>query len=127
MKRISAWFDRHPKTRIALQLGLDGLPVLVMFLHLSSGYSVKMLTTGWDGHYRIVPSTFYYVTLVCLMVIPIPAFVASFFGRDKAFELFEQHRWSRWASNLLRIAGALVVAIAFLLDILFFAMWTMTW
>ena len=127
MKRISAWFDRHPRTRIALQLALDGLPVLVMFLHLSSGYSVKMLTTGWDGHYRIMPSTFYYVTLVCLMVIPIPAFVASFFWRDKAFELFEQHRWSRRASNLLRIAGALVVAIAFLLDILFFAMWTMTW
>ena len=127
MKRISAWFDRHPKTRIALQLVLDGLPVLVMFLHLSSGYSVKMLTTGWDGHYRIIPSTFYYVTLVCLMVIPIPVFVACFIWRDKAFELFEQHRWSRWASNLLRIAGALVVAIAFLLDILFFAMWTMTW
>ena len=127
MKRISAWFDRHPRTRIALQLALDGAPVLVMVLHLLSGYSVKMLTTGWDGAHRIVPSTFYYVTLVCLMVIPIPAFVASFFWRDKAFELFEQHRWSRRASNLLRIAGALVVAIAFLLDILFFAMWTMTW
>lgn len=121
MRSISERFDRHPKTRIALQLVLDGLPVLVMALHLLSGYSVKMLTIGWDGHYRIIPSTFYYVTLVCLMVIPIPVFVASFICRDKAFELFERHRWCRWASNLLRIISVPVVFIAFLLDILLFS------
>lgn len=30
MRRVSAWFDRHPKTRIALQLVLDGLPFLLL-------------------------------------------------------------------------------------------------
>lgn len=96
---------------------LDGLPVLVMALHLLFGYSVKMLTSGWDGRYRIVPDTFYYVTLICLIVIPIPAFVLSFIWRDGTAELFEQYRWCRWTSNALRIAGALVVAIALLIDV----------
>ena len=32
MKRISAWFDRHPKTRIALQLAVDALPFLLLAL-----------------------------------------------------------------------------------------------
>lgn len=30
MKRISAWLDRHPKTRIALQLAVDGMPFWLM-------------------------------------------------------------------------------------------------
>ncbi len=128
--RISAWFDRHMKTRIALQLVLDGLPVLVMLLHLSSGYSVKMLTSGWDGHYRIVPSTYYYVTLVSLLIIPIPAFVASFLWRDKVVDLFEQYRWCRWISNLLRISGVVVTTIATLMDVFLLAIgliWIYGW
>lgn len=32
MKRISAWFDRHPKTRIALQLMVDAAPFLLLAL-----------------------------------------------------------------------------------------------
>lgn len=127
MSKSSDFFDRHMKTRIVLQLVLDGLPLMVMALHLLSGYSVKMLTSGWDGHYRMIPSAFYYATLVCLMIVPIPAFVASFLWRDKAFDLFEQYRWCRWLSTALRIAGALVVSISFLMDILMFAMWTITW
>lgn len=130
MKSISAWFDRHMKTRIALQLVLDGLPVLVMLLHLSSGYSVKMLTSGWDGHYRIVPSTYYYVTLVSLLIIPIPAFVASFLWRDKVVDLFEQYRWCRWISNLLRISGVVVTTIATLMDVFLLAIgliWIYGW
>ena len=123
MKRICAWLDRHPKTRIALQLMLDGLPVLIMVLHLSSGYSVRMLTSGWDGHYRIVPSTFYYVTLVCLMILPIPAFVASFLWRDKVVDLFEQYRWCRYVSSMLRVVSALIVSIVFIMDIFLIAAW----
>lgn len=123
MRRISEWLDRHPKTRIALQLMLDGLPVLIMVLHLSSGYSVRMLTSGWDGHYRIVPSTFYYVTLVCLMILPIPAFVASFLWRDKVVDLFEQYRWCRYVSSMLRVVSALIVSIVFIMDIFLIAAW----
>ena len=37
MKRISAWFDRHMKTRIALQLMLDGLPFLMALFPLVVG------------------------------------------------------------------------------------------
>ena len=37
MKRISAWFDRHMKTRIALQLVLDGLPAFLLILPLAVG------------------------------------------------------------------------------------------
>jgi len=127
MSKSSDFFDRHMKTRIALQLVLDGLPLMVMALHLLSGYSVKMLTSGWDGHYRMIPGPFYYATLVCLMIVPIPAFVASFLWRDKAFDLFNQYRWCRWLSTALRIAGALMVSLSMLIDILLFAAWTMTW
>ena len=126
MKGIRAFFGMHPAIRIALQLLLDGLPVLVMALHLLSWYSVRMLTSGWDGQYQMVPGTFFYATLFCLMIVPIPAFVAGFLWRDRAFDLFEQYRWCRWLSTALRIAGALVVSVSLLMDILMFAMWTIT-
>ncbi|MBR6667614.1 MAG: hypothetical protein IKL25_04545 [Clostridia bacterium] len=121
MKRISAWFHRHPKTRIALQLVLDGLPVLLMAMHFLSFYTVRMFEES--GAYHMQPSSFYYVTLACLIIVPIPAFVASFFWRDKAFELFKRCRWCRWGANLLRIASALVVSIVFIVDIFFVVAW----
>ena len=123
MRLLTDFFDRHMKTRIALQLVLDGLPVLVMVLHLLSGYSVRMLTSGCDGHYRIVPSTFYYVTLVNLLIIPIPAFVASFLWRDKVVDLFEQYRWCGYVSSMLRVVSALIVSIVFIVDIFLIAAW----
>lgn len=121
MTALRTCFDKHIKTRVALQLLLDGLPAFVMALHLLSGYSVKMLTSGWSGEYRILPGTFYYVTLICLMAIPIPAFVLSFIWREKDADLFQQHRWCRWISSLLRIPGAVVIAIAILLDVFLFS------
>lgn len=121
MKRISAWFDRHTKTRIALQLAVDGAPVLAVLMHLLSFYTVTMLEES--GAYHMQPSSFYRVTLMCLMIIPIPIFVASFLWRDRAFALFEQHRWCRWTSTVLRILSALVVAFSFLMDIVLLALW----
>ena len=38
MKRISAWFDRHMKTRIALQLLLDGLPFFMLAFSFMKGF-----------------------------------------------------------------------------------------
>ena len=40
MRSISEWFDRHSKTRIALQLVLDGLPVLVTMVVILRVYGV---------------------------------------------------------------------------------------
>lgn len=121
MKEISDWFDRHPKMRIALQLAVDGAPVLAGLMHLLSFYTVTMLEE--NGAYHMQPSSFYRVTLVCLMIIPIPMFVASFLWRDRAFALFEQHRWCRWISTALRIISVLVVAFTCTLDVFLIAAW----
>lgn len=121
MRRISEWLDRHPKTRIALQLVLDAVPVILVILHLLSGFTV-MITDEW-GTYSIEPSLFYDVTLICLLVIPIPAFIASFCWRDKAFELLEKYRMCRYSSNVLRIFGALVVSIVLIVDMFLMAAW----
>lgn len=122
MKCISAWFDRHPKTRIALQLVLDGLPFLLVILLLYFGFSMKIMD-GWSGTYIIEPSRICKAILFGLLVLSIPAFIASFLWRDRAFELFEQHRWCRYISNMLRILGALIVSIVFVVDIAFVALW----
>ena len=122
MKCISAWFGRHMKTRIALQLLLDGLPMILVILHLLSGFTV-MIIDEWSGTYIIEPSLFYDVTLICLLVISIPAFIASFWWRDKAFELFEKYRLCRYSSNVLRILGAFVVSIVLIVDIFLIAAW----
>ena len=98
---------------------LDGLPVLTALMHLLSFYTVTMLEDS--GAYHMQPSSFYRVTLVCLMIIPIPAFVASFLWRDSAFALFEQHRWCRRISTVLRVLSALVVSAVLLMDIFFIA------
>ena len=121
MKRIAAWFDEHPKTRIVLQLMVDAASVLAALMHFLSFCTVTMLEES--GAYHMQPSAFYRATLVCLMIIPIPAFVASFLWRDRAFALFEQHRWCRWTSTALRIISALVVAFSFLMDIVLLALW----
>ena len=122
MKRISAWFDQHPKTRIALQLVLDGLPLLVAVLCLHSLCTVDMIED--EGSYLMQPNWFYYVTLGGLMLIPIPSFVISFIWRDKDYELFGQHRCCLWISNMLRIPGVLVVGISLLVDLVTLAIWT---
>lgn len=103
-----------------MQLALDGLPVLVMVLHILSWLTVRMQCDG-TGTYDMQAGWFYRVTLACLMVLPIPAFVAGFLWRDKAFALFEQHRVCRLSSNVLRIIGALVVSVVFLFDIFYIA------
>lgn len=118
MKGIAHFFDRHIKTRIALQLVLDGLPLLLMILLLYFGFSVK-ITDSWSGTFIIEPSRIFDVTLFCLLVFTIPAFITSFLWRDRAFELFERHRWCRYISNTLRILGALIVSIVFVVDIAF--------
>ena len=124
---MASYFSRHTKMRIFLQLVLDGLPVLLLLAHLLSGDTVRMYTHGWSGTYHFETGFLYDVTLICLLVIPIPAFVAGVILRDKAFEIFEQHRWCRWLSTALRIASALVVAMTLLADVLLFAAWTLTW
>ena len=48
MKRISAWFDRHMKTRIALQLLLDGLPFFMLAFSFMKGFLPKWSWTGED-------------------------------------------------------------------------------
>ena len=122
MKRISAWFDRHPRTRIALQLVLDGLPFLLVILLLYYGFGMK-IADGWSGTYIIEPSRICKAILFCLFVFSIPAFIASFLWRDRAFELFEQHRWCRYISNILRMLGALIVSIVFIVDIALVVLW----
>ena len=58
MKSISAWFDHHMKTRIALQLVLDGLPFLLSlsFLVIMAGLNDGLKLPFWLGKFVIVCS-----------------------------------------------------------------------
>lgn len=54
MKHISAWFDRHPKTRIALQLVLDGLPLICLLGVIGFACVAEEYETGLLGQIAAV-------------------------------------------------------------------------
>lgn len=73
MKSISAWFDRHMKTRIALQLVLDGLPFLLSlsFLVIMAGLNDGLKLPFWLGKFVIVCSFTFLLASIPLVVMSI--------------------------------------------------------
>ena len=109
------FFSAHPRLVTALQLLLDVLPLIVLALHLLSGFPIRMLTSGWSPQNEITPSTFYYVTLVLLMIIPIPAFVTGMLWEPQQVPM-----WQKCLRIPLRVVGGVTVGISLLLDIVLF-------
>ena len=110
MKRISAWFDRHMKTRIVLQLVLDGLPVLLSLFPLMVGIleldEVLMYPGWWDT-----------IAIGCMYVMMFGG-GAVLFGlgiwlRSKATVEFECYPWCKGVSVILRIMSIIPAVFSF--------------
>ena len=117
MKHISAWFDRHPKTRIALQLGLDGLPFLMALFPLGVGMleldEVLPYPGWWDT-----------IAIGCMYAIMYGGgavlFVLGIYFRSRAKVEFECYPWCKAVSIILRLLGLLpaILSLGFLIGII---------
>ena len=113
--RISAWFDRHMKTRIALQLALDGLPMLLLvipFLVLALELDGRLPAGWWDV-----------LGIGCMYIVFFGGgallFVLGILFRSLARIEFECYPWCKAASDILRILSIVpaVVSFGFLIGI----------
>ena len=110
MKRISAWFDRHPKTRIALQLALDGLPFFMLMYMLVVGVlelEMVNLSPGWWDT----------LAIGCMYVMMFGG-GAVLFGlgiwlRSKTTVEFECYPWCKALSAIFRILSIIPAVISF--------------
>ncbi len=111
MKTTSAWFDAHPKTRIALQLVLDGLPAFMLALPFAvSILKVNGLlpaTRGWSA-----------VTNFCLSVLMcgggVVLFALGIWLRRGAEKAFGDYPRCQILSDMLRVLSAIPALISFL-------------
>ena len=110
MKRISAWFDRHMKTRIALQLVLDGMPLLLALFPFVIGLleldGVLLYPGWWDT-----------IAVGCMYVIMYGG-GAVLFGmgiwlRSKATVEFECYPWCKGVSVILRLLSVIPAVLSF--------------
>ena len=116
MKRISAWFDQHPKTRIALQLVLDGLPLLMALFPLTVGIleldEVLPYPGWWDT-----------IAIGCMYAIMYGGGAALFalgiWLRRRALIAFECYPWCKVASMMLRVLSFIpaILSLGFLIGI----------
>ncbi|MBE5810273.1 MAG: hypothetical protein E7318_04975 [Clostridiales bacterium] len=110
MRRISEWFDRHMKARIALQLVLDGLPFIQM---IGFGICVYILFT-----YPLELEWLMHVGILGFFILSLPLFILGIWCRGRAEGEFACYPWCWWASKVLRILGALAVSFAVFLGFL---------
>ncbi len=110
MGRISKWFTRHPKTRIALQLVLDGLPFLLLLGFVACAYNLFSypLELEWLMH----------VGVFGFFILTLPLFILGVWLRGRAEGEFSCYPWCWWTSKVLRILGALAVSFSVFLGFL---------
>ena len=110
MGRISQWFDCHVKTRIALQLMLDGLPVLLALFPLVVGVleleEILMYPGWWDT-----------IAMGCTYILLFGG-GAVIFGiavwlRSKATDAFEHYPCCKAVSTILRILSLIPAVLSF--------------
>ena len=104
MKRISAWFDRHPKTRIAFQLVLDGLPFLCTFVVILILYGVL----DEVYHYPAVKA----IGIMCaggFLYACLPLFILACWSRHRANVDFEIYPVFKLLSLILRVLSFFAV------------------
>lgn len=110
MGRISQFFGRHVKTRIALQLVLDAAPFVLL-----AGFcaSVWHLFT-----YELALEWLMYVGILGFFILTLPLFVLGIWFRGRAEGEFACYPWCCWASKVLRVLGALAVSFSVFLGFL---------
>ena len=105
MKRISAWFDRHPKTRIALQLALDGLP----FLMLAVPFAVSVLPSSkWRSHVTNFNMTIWMYGGGAVL------FLLGIWLRRRGEKAFGGYPKCQTISDVLRVMSAIPAFVSFL-------------
>lgn len=109
MKRISAWFDRHTKLRIALQLVLDGLPFIQM---IGFGVCVYNLFT-----YPLELEWLMDVGIFGFLIAALPLLIIGIKLKSDAEGEFACYPWCDWVSRILRIFSALGVSVSVMLDL----------
>ena len=110
MKRMSDWFDRHPKTRIALQLMLDAAPFLLLI-----GFCICVLNIFT---YDIALEWLMDVGIFGFFLLTLPLFIIGIWLRGHVDGEFACYPWCWWASKILRILGALAVSFSLFLGFL---------
>ena len=115
MKSISAWFDHHMKTRIALQLVLDGLPLFLLAYPLVLG--------GLELDERVSPGWWDYLGVGCMYFMMFGGgtllFVLSIWLRSRARVEFECYPWCKGVSVILRLLSVIpaILSLGFLVGI----------
>ena len=110
MRRISEWFDGHMKTRIALQLVLDGLPFGMFVYMIVIGIlelEMVLLSPGWWD--TIAMGCMYLMMYGGGAVL----FVLGIWLRSKAVVEFECYPWCKIISFVLRILSFIPALISF--------------
>lgn len=102
MKRSSSWFDRHTKTRIALQLALDAAP---FFLLVTFGVCVWNIFS-----YPLELEWLMDIGIFGFFILTIPLFALGIWLRGRAKGEFACYPWCRSVSTVLRLLGALAVS-----------------
>ena len=110
MRRISDWFDKHMKTRIALQLVLDAAPFILL-----AGFCACM----WHLFtYELALEWLMHVGILGFFILTLPLFILGIWFRGRAEGEFACYPWCWWMSKVLRILGALAVSFSVFLGFL---------
>ena len=110
MKSISAWFDHHMKTRIALQLVLDAAPFLLL---------IGFCTCVWNVFsYDLAVEWLMHIGIFSFFILTLPLFALGIWLRGCADGEFAFYPWCWWMSKTLRILGALAVSFSVFLGFL---------
>lgn len=110
MKHISAWFERHPKTRIALQLVLDGLPFFMLAFSFIAGFLPKW---SWTSD----------AMNVCMSILMYGGgtviFLLGIWLRKRAEKAFVGYPKCETFSDMLRVLSAIaaLISLGFLVSI----------
>ena len=117
MKCISAWFDRHPKTRIALQLVLDGLPFLLAMFPFAVGMLELDAVLPYPGWWDTIAIGCMYAVMYGGGAV---LFGLGIYFRCKAKVGFECYPWCKVVSVILRLLGLLpaILSLGFLIGII---------
>ena len=116
MKNISAWFDRHPKTRIALQLGLDAAPFLLLGIPFAT---CLFPSSRWTSD----------VMNTCMWLLAwggVPIFLLGIWLRKRAEKMFVGYPKCETFSDMLRVLSAIatLASLGFLVSVMFGYIWS---